>query len=29
VHAAALAMDRRAYRTTKGLYRPTPPAQSA
>jgi hypothetical protein len=29
VRAAALAMDTRAYRTTKGLYRPTPPAQQA
>jgi hypothetical protein len=29
VRAAALAMDQRAYRTTKGLYRPTPPAQPA
>jgi hypothetical protein len=29
VRAAALAMDTRAYRTTKGLYRPTPPAQPA
>jgi hypothetical protein len=29
VRAAALAMDQRAYRSTKGLYRPTPPAQPA
>jgi hypothetical protein len=29
VRAAALALDRRAYSSTRGLYRPTPPAQPA